>query len=782
METTIGRLLLNEHLPEDMRDGITLDKKGIRNLFETLASKHPEEYAHVNHMLHTLGSEIATTHGREASVSLSSFKTPEGVKKLRDALNTKIKAVMSSNLPQEEKNHKVIELVSDATDEIEKTNFDEHLKNNNPLAIQVLSGSRGNKSQLRSMTAGDLLVVDHKDNPIPVPITSSFSEGLDPVQYWAASYGARKGAISTKFSTPKSGYLGKQLAMAAHRLLVTEKDCGTANGISVDANDPDNVGAVLAANVGKFTAGTVITPKILKELGTEKIMVRSPMTCTAEKGICQRCAGIREKGEFPPIGDNVGVAAAHAISEPVGQGQLCLAGGTAVRMADWSIKKIEDIRPNDYVLGCDKLGRTFPSRVVRVYDNGVKPVYHTVFRASGSKRRLDIMSTLDHKILAMTHKSSCEGEKLNNAPQILPIGTKASHFMALAADGSFSSSGLVFEPRALKFTPRFWCTRDSQTLVGDLNTFDIEIDTPDHLFVLANGLVVSNSVKHTGGLAQKVSQKQGLDLINQIVQVPETFPDAAAVADLDGTVDRITDAPQGGKYVIIGKKEHYVPNGHDISVKLGDTVEAGDVLSSGIPNPAQIVMHKGIGEGRKYFADLLHKTLKEGGFGAHRRNVELLSRGLVNHVRVTDVDGPLDTVPDDVLEYDDIVRGYTPRHGSVSKAPKHSVGLYLEQPVLHYSIGTRITPRVAKTFEDNKIPTVTAHADPPSFVPEMSRAMETAAHSSDWMVRMGGLYGVKRSVMKGVHRAAESNLHGTSFIPSLAKGIEFGKDPEGKGY
>jgi hypothetical protein len=299
--------------------------------------------------------------------------------------------------------------------------------------------------------------------------------------------------------------------------------------------------------------------------------------------------------------------------------------------------------------------------------------------------------------------------------------------------------------------------------------------------VLANGLIVSNSEKHTGGMAGGKSNKSGMDLVNQLVQVPRTFQGGAAIASTDGRVTEVKDAPQGGKYIVVGGVEHWVPSTLNPKVKAGDEVEAGDVISEGIPNPALIAQHKGIGEGRRHFVDVMRETLKDGGFPAHRRNIEILARGLVNHVRVTDLDGPADTIPDDVMEYDHLARDYKPRAGFQVRSPKESAGLYLEEPVLHYSIGTRITPRVAKTMGGNKVGSIKVHADKPSFVPEMTRAMETLAHSDDWMVRLGGLYGVKRSVIQSAQRGGSSEAHGTSYIPALAQGVDFGKDVETKG-
>jgi len=612
MQTTVGQLLLNENLPEDLRDyKRVIDKKTLKTLFQEMADRYPDKYADFNHKLHNLAQDAATTYGGVTSLSLESLRTPKSVEVSRRNLARSINAVAQSGADEETKNRKIIKLIADRLDETTDQTFAEAKKSNNPLALQVVSGARGNAGQLRALNAGDMLVVDHKDRPIPIPLLNSYSEGLDPVQYWAGAYGARKGYVSVKFATPRSGFLAKQLAMAAHRLIVTEKDCGTANGVPVDASDPDNEGTVLAQKAGGMSAGSVLHPKDLRKLGDKKIIVRSPITCQAQDGVCQHCAGVRERGGFPPLGDNIGIAAAQAIAEPIGQGQL--------------------------------------------------------------------------------------------------------------------------------------------------------------------------SAKHTGGQADASSQKTGMDLIEQLVSVPKTFQGGAALATLDGRVDAIEEAPQGGQYVTIAGTRTWVPPHQELKAKKGDRVEAGDVLSSGLPNPAEIVKYKGVGEGRRYYTQQFLKAMNDSNFSANRRNVELLSRGLINHVRISDLDGPEDTVPDDVVEFDSMTRGYRPRFGFKTVAPKRGIGLYLESPALHYSIGTKITPRVAKELGEYGVKAVKAHADAPSFTPEMTRAMETLSHSSDWMVRMGGFH-LRSGLTKAVHRTQSSDEHGTSYIPSLAKGVEFGRVPKGKGY
>ena len=613
MRTTVGQLLINEILPEDLRDyDRVLDKKSIRVLLRVVATQYPQKYNEIASRLSQLGGEVSTARGREASLTLDSLRLGPEATKLRRGLDETIDAILNTpGLSPEARDKRIVVALGRAADKIRDVNLKEQLKARNPLAVQVNSGARGNPSQFSALNAGDMLVADHRDKEIPIPITHSYSDGLDPVEYWAASYGARKGTVSTKFSTPKGGFLGKQLALAAHRLVVTEEDCGTENGIPVDGNDADNVGTVLARKAGTHPAGTVVTPKISKLLGRQKtVVVRSPMTCEARVGICSKCAGVRERGKFPEVGDNVGVAAAQAIAEPVSQSAL--------------------------------------------------------------------------------------------------------------------------------------------------------------------------NVKHSGGIVGAGPTAAGFDAINQLVQVPKTFQGGAAVATVDGRVEGVEKAPQGGTFVRVGGERHYVPPGFKLLVKKGDRVEAGDVMSEGLPNPAEVVRYKGIGAGRWHFMNNFRNTLKASKVAASRRNVELLSRGLINHVRVLGLNSVADALPDDLVEFNSITRRYRPRPGSRDVTLPRAANRYLERPYLQYSIGTRVTPRVAADLKKAGVKNVLSHQDEPPFVPEMVRAMETISYAPDWMTRLGGFH-LKKGLLESVHRGRTTKEHGESFIPALARGVEFGKPPAASG-
>ncbi|NDD52606.1 hypothetical protein EBZ39_01790 [bacterium] len=279
------------------------------------------------------------------------------------------------------------------------------------------------------------------------------------------------------------------------------------------------------------------------------------------------------------------------------------------------------------------------------------------------------------------------------------------------------------------------------------------------------------SSKHSGGVGGAGSIS-GFKALNALVQVPKTYPDGATHAQRDGTVQEIRQAPQGGHYITIDGEEHYVPTERSLTVKRGDKLEAGDVVSDGMPNPAEIVKHKGVGEGRRYFVSAMRQVMKNSGMSPHRRNIELLSRGIINHVRLTDEYA--DYAPDDIVPYSMLERGWQPRPGTVAANPSSLSGHYLEKPVLHYSIGTKIGKSVLDNFKKYGITNVQAHKEPPPFQPEMVRGMANISNDPDWMTRMLGSY-QEKGLLSSVHRGLKSDSAGSSYVPALAQGENFGQ-------
>ena len=401
----------------------------------------------------------------------------------------------------------------------------------------------------------------------------------------------------------------KQLALAAHRLHATDDEPDERTALPVDASDPDNIGAVLARDVGPFKAGQVIDAEMVEELPEhqDRILVHSPISAISPSGgIPRRALGIRERGDFPEHGEQVGIPAIQAITERLSQGAL--------------------------------------------------------------------------------------------------------------------------------------------------------------------------SRKHAGGAEGGRTRHGGFQTVDQLFQVPKHFPGGAAHAVEDGTVEQIEEAPQGGHYIHIAGREHFVPPEQKITVKKDDRVEAGDVMSDGLPNPAVITEHKGVGEGRRYFTEVMRDVLDATGVPAHRRNLEVLARSVINHAKVRDESDSIPgALPGDVIEYDRLASIYQPREDSVELKPDRARGSYLEKPALHYSIGTRITPRVSDELKRFGVDRVTAHPEPPAFEPHMERTMTQLTHSPDWGERLGGFY-TGKAFLDSARRGGTTDLQGRSYIPRLVFGQPLAQD------
>lgn len=281
--------------------------------------------------------------------------------------------------------------------------------------------------------------------------------------------------------------------------------------------------------------------------------------------------------------------------------------------------------------------------------------------------------------------------------------------------------------------------------------------------------------KHVGGrLGAKSGTPglQGFDLVEKLTNLSENNRGFATHAQADGVVRSIREAPQGGKYVQIGEDEHYVAPGFEVTVKPGQSIEAGLPISNGVPNPAMVLKHRGIGEGRHYMVNSLRQAL--GRDKVDRRQLELLATGLIDRVRFSEEYE--DFLPDDVVPYSRVERMYTPREDSEERSPTAANNYYLEEPVAHYSIGTRVTPSIAATMSKLKIPAVRVHKNPTPFQPEVTRGLDLLSSDPDWMTRFLGS-NLKKSFLSAVHYGAESDEEGTSFVPSRARAVDFGRLP-----
>jgi DNA-directed RNA polymerase subunit beta' len=292
----------------------------------------------------------------------------------------------------------------------------------------------------------------------------------------------------------------------------------------------------------------------------------------------------------------------------------------------------------------------------------------------------------------------------------------------------------------------------------------------------------SLNVKHSSGVSQGKGKTDdgdsyaGFDVIDQLFQIPKEFPHRAAVASVTGNVESIEKAPQGGWNIVIDGKKHYALSETQPRCKVGDYVEAGDQLSTGLMNPADVVRYKGIGEGRRYLMNRATKAYKDSGYAVNRRNMEVLVRGFLDNVRIGGNEGVGDFLPDDVVSYSAMASTYRPRPDSAMRTVKDSIGSYLEEPVMHYTIGTKITRNVAKQLQRHGHSNIYVNANPPGFEPEATPLKLISRNEKDWVDRLGGTY-LKSNILDAAHRGATSEIHSLQPEHAMARGIELGNPP-----
>lgn len=737
--------MLDRVLPEKYRGKYgTLDSKGLKKFLTEVAKESPEDYPDVIKAIVDVSRNVVYERGNDASLGLDDLEMPEELQRYRDSVRREVDEILEGPGGGKDKQTRLINLLRKRIGEIPDELLAK-LPEGNALAMQVRSGARGNKSQLMQTLFGDVLVVDAQDRPVPIPALHGYGEGVTPMEYWAASNGARKGSVSVQFSTADGGYFGKQMSNIGHRIVVTSRDCGTTRGLPVDPDDEDNVGSVLAQDVGPYKAGTIITQDMLGRLGSKPIIVRSLVTCENGDGVCAKCCGVREKNRLPDIGDPVGIVATRAISEPVTQAGLkCLDPRTEVRMADGSVKMMMNIQVGDEVLGANRKGETFPSKVLNVFNNGFRNTVWSVWVGEDGDEAVSLVCTPEHKFLCVTDDDEIELRPLKD---ITRLYSEKGHALYMV---------------------------DYMTLDSPTNTMDIEVDNEDHLFVTASGAILSNS-KHSGGVAgSDDKQVSGFKEMNQFVQVPENFIGASTLATEEGTVSSVKPAPAGGFNVTVGNQEYFVPQGREVLVKPGDKVYPGDMLSDGTPNPAELTALKGVGEGRRYFVEKYRELLKKNGAAVHRRDIEALARGFINRIEIDDPDGYDGYLMGDIVPYDSFAKGYQPRPGSEEMEASHTNGMYLEQPVLHYTVGTKITPRVIKDFKDRGVGVIQVNKNAPVFGAKVVRARSMLSTDPDWMTRLAG-ENLKKNLLESARMGGTSTPASTSYFPAMANPAQLDK-------
>lgn len=279
----------------------------------------------------------------------------------------------------------------------------------------------------------------------------------------------------------------------------------------------------------------------------------------------------------------------------------------------------------------------------------------------------------------------------------------------------------------------------------------------------------------TVGSNDSAKELRGLHGFRMITEMPESFTARAILSRTDGTVAEVKKAPQGGHFITVGDERHYAVPGNTPIVRVGAKLEAGDALTDGTAMPDDLVRYKGIGEGRRYMADQLVQLYRRQGVDLDRRHAELLAKNAINYVQI-DADPTKRFIPGEIVAYGEVERALARKTKDVPL--KEAVNLTLGGPVLHYSIGTRLTPSVVRVLKDEGVTEVPIATSGPSFSPVVKSLIQNPLLSDDWMSRLSHRY-LKKTLVDGAGFGFTTDISGTNPVPAYAMGVPFGSGADG---
>ena len=343
-ETTPGRVILNEELPEVVEFiNEPLNEKGLRDLIATCYQDHgPDVTVRMLDSVKELGFRYATKFG--ATIGMDDIIVPhakEGmIKEATEQVAQIHNQYLQGHITNEERYNRVIEVWSTTNDaltnelmkelEADKQGF-------NPVHMMANSGARGSRGQIRQLAGMRGLMAKPSGDIIELPIRSSFKEGLDVTEFFISTNGARKGLADTALKTADAGYLTRRLVDIAQDVVVNEVDCGTINGIDQSAiKDGEEIVEPLRDRIaGRFTLERVRHPitrdilvnvneeitddiaELIERIGVESVRIRTVLTCESKQGVCQKCYGRNlATNRTVEIGEAVGIIAAQSIGQP----------------------------------------------------------------------------------------------------------------------------------------------------------------------------------------------------------------------------------------------------------------------------------------------------------------------------------------------------------------------------------------------------------------------------------------------------------------------------------
>jgi DNA-directed RNA polymerase subunit beta' len=684
-ETSPGRLVLREIVPSEIpfEDyNRVMDKKALAELmdgcYRMAGNKRTVMLAD---RLRTLGFEYATKAG--ISICMQDMRIPKKKAELLDAAYTEVQEIQNQYveglITDGERYNKVIDIWAQVTEQVAEEMMGElsveyatdatgkkvPLPSMNPIYMMADSGARGSAAQIKQLAGMRGLMARPSGEIIETPITANFREGLDALQYFISTHGARKGLADTALKTAHSGYLTRRLVDVAQDIVVTTVDCGTTEGIEIAAliEGGEVIEAIGDRILGRVALEDIKDPytdevlckanqeidearvQRIEEAGIERVVIRSGLTCKTIDGVCVLCYGRDlSRGHLVNIGESVGIIAAQSIGEPGTQLTMRTfhVGGAASRRAEQSSLEVRHE-------GSIKLIRT---NIVKDRQGTF-----TVMNRNGELAVLDETGRERERypLVYGAKLNVQDGSKVTKGqnvatwdPYTVPVLTDQGGKATLIdiTDGMSISeqvdevTGLsrrvIIDSRDTDLRPRIVVVDDSRN--------------PKATYMLpvgANIIVYEGDALQPGDAIAKIPREtmKTKDITGGLPRVAELFEarkpkETAAISEIDGTVSFGRDSKGKRKLLVTPEhgepKEYLIPKGKHISVRENDFVRAGEALMDGAANPHDILGILGERALANYMVNEVQEVYRLQGVRINDKHIELIVRQMLKRVRVTE--------------------------------------------------------------------------------------------------------------------------------------------------
>ena len=694
IETTVGRCIFNDILPKEMpfyNVGMSQRRLGdvISGCFKYAESA---ETVDLLDRIKDLGFKHATLAG--LSFGVTDLKIPVKKQQIIDDTETRVNKINKNYsagvLTDGERYNQVIDAWTHArvavTNEMMRGLKEDTTEDGkpylNPIYLMTGSGARGSVDQIQQLAGMRALMAKPSGEIIETPIKANFREGMNVLEYFSSTHGARKGLADTALKTANSGYLTRKLIDVAQNVIVSEHDCGTLQGVTKSTvSRGDQVDAPLSELiVGRTSRDNVRNPisgqmiakenevitreaaEAIQALGLDAIRVRSPLTCDSPFGMCAKCYGWDlSMSQLVEEGMATGIIAAQSIGEP--GTQLTLRTFNTGGLAERAILEREQLATQAGIVEyhdvnaveCkdDKKGK----RVVALKRNGQVAIIDDKGRELGKyKVPYGAVMTVKNGAKVKTGQSLFSWDP-HRTPTLAEV-TGSIRFVDIVEGETVKveeeRKGQAGRPVVIEHKG----DKHPQIIIEDANGKILDVH---YLPAGAHIEVIEGEQIRAGQLLAHQPRASGgtQDITGGLPRVTEVFEarkpkDPAAMAEISGRIELKSDKRKGKMTIIVRseggmEKEHHVPRDRHLVVHAGDMVEAGDPLTDGPLVPHDILRIKGEEALQRYLIGEIQNVYRSQNVNINDKHIEIIASQMMRKVEIESV-GDGNFLPGEVVD------------------------------------------------------------------------------------------------------------------------------------